>query len=159
MGFSIPPPPGDRIPKRPRRPAPGSVQPPRPPQTPPKVALRLGVGGSCSPDMEGGREGALTRMRTRRLDPGGRTGREAPSLDALGGEVRSAASTWSRRGPGRDGAVSPRSPRPPVGGALVMHYSSPSRPPAASLAFPAQAAGSAEERERVAFTILWQLRE
>ena len=109
--------------------------------------------------MEGGREGALTRMRTRRLDPGGRTGREAPSLDALGGEVRSAASTWSRRGPGRDGAVSPRSPRPPVGGALVMHYSSPSRPPAASLAFPAQAAGSAEERERVAFTILWQLRE
>lgn len=63
----------------------------------------------------------------------------------------------------RAGALSPRSPRPPVGGALVMHYSSPSRPPAraaaASLAFPARAPGCAEERERGAFTILWQLRE
>lgn len=117
------------------------------------------MGGSCSPDMEGRREGALERTRIRRLEPGGRTGRKVPSLDALGGEVRPAASTWSRRGPGRGGAVSPRSPRPPVGGALVMHYSSPSRPPAASLAFPAQAAGFAQERERVAFTILWQLRE
>nr|CAI9713936.1 unnamed protein product [Rangifer tarandus platyrhynchus] len=53
----------------------------------------------------------------------------------------------------------PASPRPPVGGALVMHYSSLSSPPAASLAFPARAAGCAEERERGAFTILWQLRE
>lgn len=73
--------------------------------------------------------------------------------------MRPGLSTWSLRGPGRGGAVSPRSLRPPVGGALVMHYSSPSSPPAASLAFPARAAGCAEERERGAFTILWQLRE
>lgn len=91
------------------------------------------------------------------------TGGKFPPQAALGGEGTPAVSTWSRLGPGRGGAVSPRSPRPPVGGALVMHYSSPRRPPAAaaaaSLAFPARAAGCAEERERGAFTILWQLRE
>ena len=98
-----------------------------------------------------------------RLGSGGRTGPGSFILQRLLAEKDTCHVHLAWAGSASSGARSPRSPRSPVGGALVMHYSSPSRPPAgaaaASLAFPARAAGCAAERERGAFTILWQLRE
>lgn len=71
-------------------------------------------------------------------------------------------STWSPGlGPSAPGPV-PAEPaaagRGRLGHALFI-AEPPARAAAASLAFPARAPGCAEERERGAFTILWQLRE
>lgn len=98
----------------------------------PHWARSFGVGGGCSPDAEGER---VTRGGP---GPGGWSGQAhlpgPPGPDEVG----------------RSGAPAPRSPRPPVGGALVMHYSSPRPPPAraaaASLAASRAAAGCAGER-------------
>lgn len=90
------------------------------PATSPNSVLNLGVGGGRPPDPERGRASRGGRALGGWAGEGGR-----------GRAGRPAESAWSRLGPGRGGAVSPRSPRPPVGGALVMHYSSPSRPPPA----------------------------
>lgn len=95
--------------------------------TSPNWGFSFGVGGGCSTNMEGGR----TTWGGQGL--GGWVGKGGQGRDIPSG-LRWGKDTWpvhlGRARSGGGGALSLRSPRPPVGGALVMHYSSPSSPPA-----------------------------
>lgn len=145
VGFPILPAPRDRDVGRPRR---CTARP----TTSPNSVLSLGVGGGRPPDPEGGRASRGGRSLGGWAGEGGRgrAGRPAP--------VRLVQAP-SRALRGRVPAEPAAAGRGRLGHALFIAEPPAARAAAASLAFPARAAGCAEERERGAFTILWQLRE
>lgn len=143
VGFSILPPPTPG--SRPRR--------PQALRSPPRLLPKLG-------SQSRGRW-RLPAPQTRR--EGGRALGGWAGEGGRGRAGRPAESAWCRLGPrARRGHV-PAEPaaagRGRLGHALFIAEPPAARAAAASLAFPARAAGCAEERERGAFTILWQLRE
>lgn len=100
--------------------------------TSPNWVFSFGVGGGAP---QTGREGGRPGEGKGWAAGSGREERAGKFPPSLGGPRRGKDTCpvhLVRDRSGGGGALSPRSPRPPVGGALVMHYSSPSRPPARS---------------------------